>query len=412
MQDKKRNELALRILQTSRAELGELFPYLDAAIDCLEWRLHAGASIYTDGQFLHFSTHKVLETYERDPATVRRGYLHALLHCLFLHLFDRDSGDTVLWDLACDIAVEQIVEQQGGDRLTVHHPVRKACLELLKDRQYSAQQIFELLQAGFFPYAIEELRAAFFFDDHSAWHQVTHNGVRSRWEQLLLDAARNKNGRGKRGSAPGKSEEEISVGTDARYDYRKFLQRFTFLREEVELDTESFDYAFYHFGMERYGAIPLIEPLEYKEVQRLEELVIAIDTSGSCSSETVSRFLSETYEILSRQENFFRKMKVYFIQCDCLIQDVTLIRSREDWLEYAKKIRIQGRGGTSFTPVFEYVAALRERKELRNLKALLFFTDGDGAYPTRPPDYETTFVLLKESGHQKLIPKWAKTLLI
>ena len=77
--------------------------------------------------------------------------------------------------------------------------------------------------------------------------------------------------------------------------------------------------------------------------RRLEELVIAIDTSGSCSREVVSRFLSETYAILSRQENFFRRMKVYFIQCDCLIQDVALIRNREDWLAYEKNLHNKGR---------------------------------------------------------------------
>lgn len=92
--------------------------------------------------------------------------------------------------------------------------------------------------------------------------------------------------------------------TGANTDYRKFLKQFA-ATEEVELDTESFDYIFYHFGMEHYGNLPLIEPLEYKEVNRLEELVIAIDTSGSCSKETVQRFLGETYSILSEKENFF-----------------------------------------------------------------------------------------------------------
>ncbi|MFR2043732.1 MAG: hypothetical protein ACLS4A_12890, partial [Oscillospiraceae bacterium] len=33
----------------------------------------------------------------------------------------------------------------------------------------------------------------------------------------------------------------------------------------------------------------------------------------------------------------FRRMKVYFIQCDCLIQDVAMIRNREDWLAYERK---------------------------------------------------------------------------
>jgi len=259
---------------------------------------------------------------------------------------------------------------------------------------------------------MEEMRAAFSFDDHSRWDESATGGLRSQWEQMLLDAAKNKAGKGKRGMTSGAAAESPMETAESKYDYRKFLQRFTFPREEVELDTESFDYIFYNFGMEQYGSMPLIEPLEYKEVRRLEELVIAIDTSGSCSREVVSRFLSETYAILSRQENFFRRMKVYFIQCDCLIQDVALIRNREDWLAYEKKIRIRGRGGTDFTPVFDYVEKQRQQKELKDLKALLYFTDGDGAYPTTPPDYETAFVLLKESGHRELIPAWGRLLLI
>lgn len=412
MQEEKTKGLALCILQTSRGELGQLFPYLDAAFDHLGWKLHTGSGNNVDGQFLHFSIPQLLRLYEQEPGAVRRGYLHMLLHCLFLHLFDSYCADGSHWDLACDIAVEQIIEQLGEDRLSSHQPIRKACLDLLGNRQNSAEHIVQLLDAGFFPYSMEELRAAFSFDDHSPWRDATHADNRSCWEQLLLDAARHRSGKGKRGSTPGSAEEALSPEAEARQDYRKYLQRFTFPREEVELDTESFDYAFYHFGMEQYGSMPLIEPLEYKEVHRLEELVIAIDTSGSCSPETVSRFLSETYEILSRQENFFRKMKVYFIQCDCIIQDVKRIQSREDWLEYARNIRIRGRSGTSFTPVFEYVKDLREQKALKNLKALLYFTDGDGAYPTQAPDYETTFILLKEASHPELIPPWAKYLVI
>ena len=42
------------------------------------------------------------------------------------------------------------------------------------------------------------------------------------------------------------------------------------------MDEDSFDYIFYNFGMEQYRNLPLIEPLEYKEVNRLEELVIDV----------------------------------------------------------------------------------------------------------------------------------------
>ena len=180
----------------------------------------------------------------------------------------------------------------------------------------------------------------------------------------------------------------------------------------MELDLESFDYIFYHLGMEEYGNMPLIEPLEYKEVNRMEELVIAIDTSGSCSSETVQQFLGETYRILSDRENFFRKMKVYLIQCDCCIQDVVVIHSEEEWKAYSKDIRIQGRGGTDFRPVFEYVQQQRQKKELKDLKALIYFTDGDGIYPRTAPDYRCAFVFLEETAKMDLVPAWATKLLV
>ena len=70
------------------------------------------------------------------------------------------------------------------------------------------------------------------------------------------------------------------------------------------MDEDSFDYIFYNFGMEQYGNLPLIEPLEYKEVNRLEELVIAIDTSGSCSKELVRRFLGETRRTAKKKTDF------------------------------------------------------------------------------------------------------------
>ena len=202
-------------------------------------------------------------------------------------------------------------------------------------------------------------------------------------------------------------EEELEELYKSRYDYRKFLRKFAFPREEIQLDEDSFDYIFYNYGMEHYGNLPLIEPLEYKEVNRLEELVIAIDTSGSCDGETVRRFLGETYSILSEKENFFHKMKVYLIQCDCCIQDVKVIHSEEEWKEYSKDITIQGRGGTDFRPVFRYVKEQQEKKEIRRLKALIYFTDGDGIYPGSKPDYETAFVFLHKTEKMELVPPWA-----
>ena len=53
---------------------------------------------------------------------------------------------------------------------------------------------------------------------------------------------------------------------------------------------------------------------------------------------------------------------------------------------------------------------LREEKELKNLRALIYFTDGDGVYPREPTDYETAFVFVEETAAMDYVPKWAKKL--
>ena len=180
----------------------------------------------------------------------------------------------------------------------------------------------------------------------------------------------------------------------------------------MKLDQDAFDPVAYYYGMERYGNLPMIEPLETREGNRLEELVIAIDTSGSCKKEMVARFLGETRRILEEKENFFENWKVCLIQCDSFIQEKVMIHSAKEWETYREQMVIHGRGGTDFRPVFEEVERMREKRKFSDLKALIYFTDGDGIYPEKKPDYETAFVFVKKSEKMDRVPGWAKKLLV
>ena len=91
--------------------------------------------------------------------------------------------------------------------------------------------------------------------------------------------------------------EQVKVENRERYDYRKFLRKFAVLKEEMKVDMDTFDYIFYHYGMEHYGNMPLIEPQETKEVHKVEDFVIAIDTSMSCKGELVKKFLECTFRV-------------------------------------------------------------------------------------------------------------------
>ena len=390
-----KTRLCAQVLELTRQQLLDALPQLGGAMADLPWVPDEKPGFCLEGGNARFRPEDLLRLYAAQPEKLFRGYLHMLLHCLYLHPFDEHAGDA-LWDAACDLAVERIVDGLNLPRLEKKPPI----LPELGQQNLTAQQIYGYLREN----APAFDGSAYAFDDHIAWKEAPGEEGRRKWEALLLAAAGARAGAGKRGRTPGAGQEIPEEAQAGQFDYRHYLERFASLREEMQLDMKSFDYAYYRLGLEL--GTPFLEPLEYQEVRRLEELVIAIDTSGSCDKETVSRFLAETWKILSAQENFFRKMNVYFLQCDCLIQDVTRIQSREDWLDYAKKVVIQGRGGTDFTPVFDYVETLRRTKQLNNLKALLYFTDGDGFYPTQPPDYETAFVLLKDSGHPELVPKW------
>ncbi|MFQ7767248.1 MAG: VWA-like domain-containing protein [Fusicatenibacter saccharivorans] len=127
--------------------------------------------------------------------------------------------------------------------------------------------------------------------------------------------------------------------------------------------------------------------------------------------EIVAKFLGETRSILEEKENFFSRWNVCLIQCDSFVQDVTMIHSPKEWEAYRETITIKGRGGTDFRPVFQKVEELRKQHVFRNLKALIYFTDGDGIYPEQKPDYETAFVFVRQTEKMNLVPKWAKKLL-
>ena len=396
-------DLALQVLHNCRNELYSLFPYLDGAFAALPPAFGGANPMGTDGSRLIFAPNAVISAYAADPAALRHGYLHLLLHCLFLHPFEENAAPR--WNLACDMAVEQVIFRENQPRLEVFSEVRSHCLSILGAKTRSAAEIFALLEQDFFPYPQEILEKSFYFDDHSLWRAAP--ALREQWGKVLTFTNQKR-----RGSRAGQSAETLTAEQGGRYDYSKFLRRFAVPKEELLCDWDSFDYIYYTLGLERYGNLPLIEPLEYREGRKLEQLVIAIDTSGSCSRETVRDFLSETYRILSRQENFFDRMEVYLIQCDCMVQDVAIIHSAEEWKNYARSITIQGRGGTDFTPVFRYVEQLQRERKLLNLKALLYFTDGDGFYPRSPTDYETAFVFLEKTEHMDNAPKWAAKLLV
>ena len=216
----------------------------------------------------------------------------------------------------------------------------------------------------------------------------------------------------KQGKQAGSLLQGLQAVNRERYDYSAFLKKFAVMGEAMQVNDDEFDYVFYTYGLKLYKNMPLIEPLEYKEVKRIREFVIAIDTSGSVEGELVQAFLQKTYNILQETESFFSRINLHIIQCDAEIQEHIKITSHEEFDRYLKTMQMRGLGGTDFRPVFDTVGGLIAQKEFTNLKGLIYFTDGYGTFPSRKPPYETAFVFVKEDYEPPEVPPWAIKLIL
>ena len=192
-----------------------------------------------------------------------------------------------------------------------------------------------------------------------------------------------------------------------RYDYTQFLRKFAVMGEELAVNDDEFDNIYYTYGLELYGDLPLIEPLEYREVKRIRDFVIAIDTSASTSGDLTQRFLQKTFNVLKSSETFFTKVNIYVVQADVAVTSVTQIKDIEDVDKIVAGLDLKGKGGTDFRPVFQYVNELVKEQKFNRLKGIIYFTDGYGPFPQSRPKYDSAFVFIRREHEDPQVPPWA-----
>lgn len=215
------------------------------------------------------------------------------------------------------------------------------------------------------------------------------------------------------GEEAGGLMESLAFANRKRYNYDDFLRKFMTITEQMQLNMDEFDYVYYTFGLEVYGNMPFIEPLEYKETESIRDFVIAIDTSESVSGELVKSFVEHTFSILKSSEDYLREVNIHVIQCDSKVQSDIRIRETSDVDRMMQNFQVRGFGGTDFRPVFDYVEMLRRRGELTDLKGAIYFTDGLGQFPEKTPDYDVAFVFVDDEGRDlPPVPPWAMKIVL
>ena len=417
-----------KILESSRNALYINMRYLDVALSSLAWEITTDIPrIGTDGLKIAYEPHYLADLYRENPMLVNRVYLHMVFHCIFRHLFRPCPEDRELWNLSCDMAVEALIDgmHHRSIRMGVH-PFRRAVYDELRKtlKVLTAEGIYrELKKADYRPEQRARMVQEFCIDDHTYWPAPPEEEgpkppsplmakLKKHWKDVS-DRMQTELSIGREaGTEDGDLSDELAVENRERYDYRTFLKKFAVLKEEMQIDPDSFDYVFYSYGLRMYGNMPLIEPQEWKETHKIEEFVIVIDTSMSCSGDLVRKFLEETYHILAETESFFQKVHIRILQCDDAVRADQLITTGEELKQYMDHLQLYGDGGTDFRPAFTYVQQLIDQGEFKNLKGLLYFTDGKGTFPRKRPPYDAAFILFREDYKEVSVPPWAIRLML
>ena len=431
------------ILRAARDELYLGMRFLDVALSSFSYQMDGSIHGFgTDGRVMYFQPQMLGGLYKENRILVNRGYLHMVFHCIFRHFAWRGAGRNIgagysagennadsektieerLRDLSCDIAVEHIIDGMNYRSIRFSRSLlRRETYRLLEKegKTLNAQRVYKILSGwNLSEKDFVNLEQEFRTDDHKYWESKKpdqkpnpmlsrkwgeiNDGIETDLETFSQEA----------GEHDGDFLEQIKTENRSKYDYREFLRKFAVFHEEMAVDDDSFDYNFYTYGLRLYGNMPLIEPLESKEVKKVEEFVIVIDTSMSCSGELVRKFLEETYGVLSENESFFTKINVHIIQCDEKVHTDKKITSQEEMKDYMEHLELYGDGGTDFRPAFEWVDRLLEQHEFHNLKGLIYFTDGFGIYPQKMPPYKTAFVFMQDNYRDVDVPVWAMKLIL
>ena len=112
------------------------------------------------------------------------------------------------------------------------------------------------------------------------------------------------------------------------------------------------------------------------------DVYVALDTSGSVSEADLSGFLAELNAIKAAS-----KVRVTLFACDMqLAPDAPWVY--EVWEPLKLPDNIDGGGGTSFTPVFDWIEKSGHKPD-----SLVYFTDAVGAFPKHAPEYPVMWLV-------------------
>jgi len=318
---------------------------------------------------------------------------HEVLHNVFEHLGRKDSRHHLLWNIAADYVVNQILIDNNIGKIIPD------CLLDAKYKDWYAEQVYDDLNETMgkngknFEESMQEL-ADKLLDDHLSGGFGDEDGEdgdgKGNGRPRLSDAERQKirdEVRGNMIAAAAQAAGKLPAGvkrlvenlTQPKMNWRELL------RQQVQSTIMSdFSYIRPNRKTQHQGiVIPGVVKGETISV------CVAVDASGSISQKDVADFLTEVEGIMSQYDDYNIRIWSFDTQ---IYNDQTFTMGDGDVLSY----EVKGGGGTSFNANWDYM-----KEHGIEPKIFVMFTDGYTGDGWGDEDYCETIFIIKHNPNCK-----------
>lgn len=285
----------------------------------------------TDGTEIAYNPKYFMSLTEEERVSL---LVHETLHVALLHM-ERLMGRVFSrWNSAADYVINLVLKERG-------FPVPRDWLLDMKYARMSTEDVYKLLPEHVPPPPMLDLRPSKMADEDL--HEQIQDMIVRAATQAQLD-----------GNTPG------SIPGDVQVFLEKLLKPKLAWNRILSKYIKSLSKSDYSFKKPNRRFMPKYY-LPGLKSEKLMDIAIAIDTSGSVSQQDFDRIVSEVYGIF----RMMKPNKITVIHFDTAIKSVDSVKSILD----LKNIKFKGDGGTDITQVAQW--AIKNEPKL-----LLIFTDG------------------------------------
>lgn len=280
--------------------------------------------------------------------------MHEVAHVALNHITRRGDKDPIIYNAAGDYVINLLLDQAGFE-------LPKGRLLDYKYHGWSTEQVYDDLYQN-----AEKIECPMMDIEGTEGTEETEEAENDIREILVKAVTQSRLSQESQGSIPQEILRVVDKLINPQLPWNTVLHQY--LQDKIKQD--------YTWQRPNRRYFPkYILPSAYSE--SLDQITVAIDTSGSIDDKMLRNILSEIKYI----HETLKPKQLTIIDCDCRINHVYEIDESIDIME----LEFTGNGGTSFTPVLLHCTQ-------NEPTVLIYFTDLHGSLNQEPPKYPILWV--------------------